>query len=324
MYKEKKKELPVESRKITVIGAGAMGSIYAALMAEAGHMVWAVDTWVEHVRTINEKGLKVEGASGNRTVKGIQAVSNIQAADPSDLYIIATKGSDVGNAARAIAKVVSNSALVLTIQNGLGASELIAKHMSMQNVLIGVADGFGASMKAPGFVHHNAMKLIRLGEIGGGLTKRLTSLTSLWRGAGFNAEAFENIQQLIWEKFLCNVALSAPCTVFDCTLGELMESTEWREIAIGCMLEAHACGLAEGIAFSFENPVKYVTDFAALMPLASPSMRHDHIAQRVSEIDSINGVVPKISARHGLTAPYNQTLSAIVRARESLFEKKIK
>ncbi len=318
------KEPSIKRQKIAVIGVGAMGSIYAAFMAEAGHVVWAVDTWVEHVRSINDSGLHVEGASGNRMVRGIQAVSNLEAADICDLYVIATKGSDVGTAARDVARFARSDALVLTIQNGLGAGERIAKHISMENVLLGVADGFGASIKAPGLVHHNAMKLIRLGEMGGGITKRLITLTALWQDAGFNAEAFENIQKLIWEKFLCNVTLSAPCTVFDCTLGELMASPEWREVAIGCMHEAHACGMAEGIVFSFSDPVQYVTDFAAMMPSASPSMRLDHIAKRISEIDSINGIVPEVAARHGLTAPYNQTLSAIVRAREALFAKKIK
>ena len=90
------------------------------------------------------------------------------------------------------------------------------------------------------------------------------------------------------------------------------------------MQEAYACGLAEGIVFSFKDPVQYVTNFAALMPSASPSMRLDHIAQRVSEIDSLNGIVPKIAASHGLAAPYNQTLTAIIRAQEALFKTKIK
>ncbi len=318
------KEPSIKRQKIAVIGVGAMGSIYAAFMAEAGHMVWAVDTWVEHVRFINDSGLQVEGASGNRMVRGIRAVSNLEAADTCDLYVIATKGSDVGAAARDVAKFARSDALVLTIQNGLGAGERIAKHLSMENVLLGVADGFGASVKGPGHVHHNAMKLIRLGEMAGGITKRLITLATLWQDAGFNAETFENIHQLIWEKFLCNVTLSAPCTVFDCTLGELMASPEWREVAIGCMQEAYACGLAEGIEFSFADPVQYVTDFAAMMPSASPSMRLDHIEQRISEIDSINGIVPEVAARHGFSAPYNKTLSAIVRAQEALFAKKTK
>ena len=308
-------------KKIAIVGTGAMGSVYAALMAEAGHEVWAIDTWQDHIEAINADGLRVDGASGDRVVKGIRAVASVVKADPCDLYVIATKGAEVGAAARAVSSVMPTYALVLTIQNGLGAGERIAEHMPADNVLLGVADGFGASMNGPGHVHHNAMKLIRLGEMAGGLSERLRRLEALWQRAGFNARAFDDIHQLIWEKFLCNVTLSAPCTVFDCTVGELMAQPEWREIALGCLYEAHACGLAEGIRFSFDDPVQYVNDFAAMMPEASPSMRLDHMAQRASEIDAINGMVQVVAARHGITTPHNQTLSAVVRAREAAFEK---
>ena len=63
--------------KIVVIGVGAMGSIYAALLADAGHEVWAVDTWADHVNAINKRGLRVEGASGDRTVTSVRATTNI-------------------------------------------------------------------------------------------------------------------------------------------------------------------------------------------------------------------------------------------------------
>ena len=73
------------------------------------------------------------------------------------------------------------------------------------------------------------------------------------------------------------------------------------------------------VPFPFEDPMRYVTDFAATIPNASPSMRLDHLARRPSEIDVINGQVVTLSREHGLDAPYNETLSAIVRHRESRF-----
>ena len=239
--------------KIAIVGTGAMGSLYAALFAEAGHETWAIDVWQEHIQEINTHGLRVEGASGGRWVKGIRATNSVFDADICDVYIIATKGSGVAKAARDISSIIPDHALMLTIQNGLGAGERVAEYMSTKNVLLGVADGFGASIKTPGHVHHNAMKLIRLGEMMGGITQRLKEMEDLWQGAGFNAHAFKDINQHIWEKFICNVTLSAPCTVFDCTVGELMKNCDWREIALGCMLEAYKCGLAEEINFSFEN-----------------------------------------------------------------------
>lgn len=310
-----------QPRKIAIIGTGAMGSIYAVMMAEAGHEVWAIDSWADHVDAINANGLRLEGISGDRRVTSISAATDLAAAGRCDLYVIATKAGGVGEAARAVAGVMGPHSLVLTIQNGLGAADRIAPHMPADNVLLGVADGFGASIRGPGHAHHNAMRMIRLGEIRGGLTDRLRDLQSLWQQAGFTARAFADITQLIWEKFVCNVTLSAPCTAFDCNVGALMANAEAWAIALDCAREAYQCGLAEGVNFSFEDVERYVTEFAALMPDANPSLRLDHLAGRASEIDAINGMVPVIGARHGIKTPVNETLSAILRARESAFGK---
>lgn len=305
--------------KIAIVGAGAMGSVYAGLLAEAGHEVWAIDTWQAHLDAIRETGLRVEGASGDRVVTTLRTAPTPEATGTCDLYVIATKASGVGPAARGITPVMGPDSLVLTIQNGLGSGERIAEHMPTGNVLLGVADGFGAAMKGPGHVHHAAMKLIRIGEMAGGLTDRLEKVAAVWREAGFNARAFEDIDQLIWEKFLCNVTLSAPCTAFGCTVGELMAHPKRWAIALGCLEEAYRLGLAKEIAFSFDDPVAYVTAFVTAIPDARPSMLLDHMARRPSEIDAINGQIPLLGAQLGIATPYNQTLCAVVRAREADF-----
>ncbi|MDH5452186.1 MAG: 2-dehydropantoate 2-reductase [Paracoccaceae bacterium] len=306
--------------KIAVMGVGAMGSVYAGLFAEAGHEVVAIDTWADHVNAINTIGLRLSGVSGDRIVKGIKASSDAAEISGAKLIILATKASAVGDAARAVAPYAAN-AVILTIQNGLGSAERIARHISTENVLLGVADGFGASMTAPGHAHHNAMKLIRVGEISGGLSDRLEHVAEIWRSAGFNVRAFPDINQLIWEKFLCNVTFSAPCAVFDRTLGELMADPTLWAIATGCANEAYAAGQAEGVAFGFDDPIEYVTNFGASMRDARPSLALDHRSGKLSEIDAINGMVPVVAARHGLTAPYNQTLAAVIKTREASFRK---
>ena len=305
--------------KILVMGIGAMGSVYAALLADAGHEVWAVDTWADHVDAINANGLRLEGASGDRVITSIRATTDVTQVGPSDLCLIATKASGVGPAARAAAPVIGSDALVLTIQNGLGAGDRISQHIAPDNVLLGVADGFGASIKGPGHAHHNAMKLIRIGELHGGRTPRLKRLENVWTEAGFDAHAFENITQLIWEKFLCNVTFSAPCTVFNETVGELMANPEHWAIALGAMREAHAIAVAKGIPLGFDDPVDYVTAFGKGMPKARPSMLLDHMAGRTSELDAINGIVPVLGLETEVPTPYNNILSAILRQRESQF-----
>ena len=305
--------------KVAIFGVGAMGSVYAGLMAEAGHEVWAVDLWQDHVDAINRDGLRVEGASGDRVVAGIHATASAAEVGACDLYVLATKASGVGPAAREIAPLMGPESILVTIQNGLGAGERIAEFMETGRVLLGVADGFGASMKGPGHVHHSAMNLIRLGEMNGGLTERLQRVTGVWQQAGFNAQAFEDIDQLIWGKYICNVTFSGPCTVFDRTLGELMADPDSWAIAQGCAREVYALGQANHIAFSFDDPIEYVTAFGRKMPDARPSMLLDHHARRPSEIDAINGMAVELGRKLGIPTPYNEVLSAIIRQREAGF-----
>ena len=159
--------------KIAIIGTGAMGSVYAGLLADSGNEIWAIDLWKEHVDTIASQGLRVEGASGDRTVKGIRTSMDGTTVGICDLVVIATKASGVGSAAQSAASMIGPDTLILTIQNGLGAGERIREHLDSNNILLGVAGGFGASIKSPGHVHHNGMELIRLGEMEGGLSKRV-------------------------------------------------------------------------------------------------------------------------------------------------------
>lgn len=75
--------------KIAVVGTGAMGSVYAVLFAEAGHDVWAIDTWPEHVDAINRDGLKLTGFTGDRTVE-VKASTSVNDAGSCDMYVLAT------------------------------------------------------------------------------------------------------------------------------------------------------------------------------------------------------------------------------------------
>jgi 2-dehydropantoate 2-reductase len=302
--------------RIAIVGTGAMGALYAALLRKAGHEVWAVDRWQEHLDAIDHQGLQVSGASGSYVVDGIQIGSSPADAGPCDLWVVATKAADVDEVVQGIAPLLRPDDVVMPFQNGLGAGERVAEHVPESQIVIGIAEGFGSSIPEPGSVHHNGMRLIRIGEMRGGLTERVQQVEALWRDAGFNVRAFADIDTMIWEKFLCNVTLSAPTAAFDVTVGELMSNPEAWAVAIGCMKEAYRLGTSRGVAFSFDDPVRYVTEFSATIPNASPSMRLDHLAGRRSEVDVINGQVVELSRVAGVEAPYNETLCAILRARE--------
>ena len=302
--------------KIAVVGAGAMGSIYAGLLADAGNEVCVVDKWQEHIDAIRKNGLRVAGASGDRVVK-LQATTETTDVGEVDLLIIATKAMHAEAAATSARSLLTPESTVLTIQNGLGSVEKVAQALELESVVTGVAGGFGASVVGPGHVHHNSMQLIRLGEANGPITPRLKRLTEVWSAAGFNVKAFDDIDQLVWEKLICNATYSGPCTVMERTLGEVIADAEAWKVASGCAVEAFEVAGALSIALSFGDPVQYVRDFGAQMPDAVPSMLLDYRAGRRSEIEVINGSIPRMASRVDMRAPYNEAITALVLAKEN-------
>ena len=307
--------------KIAIVGCGAMGSVYAGLLTDGGHEVWAVDTWAEHVAAMRQNGLRVEGASGDRTVQLAGAVENASdIAATMDLVILATKVGQVTEAAESIKPLLGDDTPVLSIQNGLGGPQRAAAVLGDDRVMLGVVGGFGASMTGPGHAHHNGMELVRLGEYqGGDDTTRVDGVADLWRSGGFTVNTYTNVHTLVWEKLICNVALSGPCTVCELPVGELLADPDASLISATCATEAYEVAMAKGIPLGFDDPVQYTREFAGKIPGAIPSMYQDFLAKRKCEIDAINGAIPVAAEEEGLTAPANVMVSSLIRSRERRF-----
>jgi 2-dehydropantoate 2-reductase len=305
--------------RIAIIGVGAMGSVYAGLLAdEGGHDVWAIDTWPEHVAAIRNNGLHVEGASGDRTVK-LNATTDADEVRDADLVIIATKDDGAAGAARAALKVAKPDAPILTIQNGLGSADKVAEIVGSDRIMMGVVGGFGASMKGPGHAHHNGMEFLRLGEMDGGMSERLETVAEAWRAGSFKVLTFDDIHKMVWEKLICNCTYSGPCALTGLRVGQVQADPHAWSIASACALEAANVAHARGINLDFQDPVAYVRAFGEKIPNARPSMLLDHMAKRKAEVDNINGAIPREGAKVGVATPVNSLVVALLKARETSF-----
>ena len=310
--------MTTDPAKVVIIGTGAMGSVYAALMADAGHEVWAVDAWADHVTAMQTNGLRVEGVSGDRTVR-VNATADASDAGQADLVIIATKLDGVAAAVEATKPLMRDDTAVLSIQNGLGGPDIAARELGPDRVTIGVVGGFGASMKGPGHAHHNGMEVVRLGEYQGGLTDRTQRIADIWSSSGFKVLTFDDIHKMVWEKLICNCAYSGPATILDLTLGEILADPDASAISAGCAVEAYAVARAKDIAVDIEDPVAYVRAFGEKIPNSRPSMAQDHTARKRGEIDAINGAIVREAEAFNLSVPTNAFVSQVIKARESVY-----
>jgi len=299
--------------KVAVLGCGAMGSIYAGLLSSSGHEVICIDRNQAHIDAINSNGLRVSGASGDRTVKidGYVDVPDTRV----DLLIVALKAAHVP-AVTGATQLLDRDGVVLTIQNGLGSSETVADAFGADRVIVGVAQGFGASLPEPGHSHHNDMKAIRMGAYAGGDGARLSEVVGAFKDAGFDTETVNDIARIQWEKLICNAAYSGPCALTGMTVGEMLDDPVMGPVSRAAAIEAWETAKALGIAIDVEDPVAYVREFAERMRAAKPSVLLDVEAGRRSEIGVINGAVDREAKKVGRAAPVNATITALVLSME--------
>jgi 2-dehydropantoate 2-reductase len=301
--------------KVAVVGCGAMGSVYAALMVDAGHEVHAVTLWPDHAEAMATKGLRCEGASGDRTVP-IHASTTTNGIGVCDLVIIATKSFDVEEAARSCLSLLGPETIVQTIQNGLGSPEIAAPILGADRIAVGVVGGFGASIKAPGHAHHNGMEMIRFGCYAGLPKQLLQASAKIWEQAGFKVALFDDIKQMVWEKLIMNVAYSGTCCATGLTVGEVLADDDAWRVAQGCAEEAIAVASASNIKLNVGDPIEHIKKLGGKIPNARPSMLLDYNAGRRCEVDAINGAIPPLGRPLGIATPVNDTVVGIIRSRE--------
>lgn len=304
--------------RVAIVGAGAMGSVYAGLMASAGHEVYAITLWEEHAEAMDRSGLRVEGVSGDHTVP-VHGTTSTEGIGTCDLVIISTKANDSEVAAHAALSLIGLETSVQTIQNGLGSADQVAAVVGSSKVAVGVVGGFGASLRAPGHVYHNGMEMVRFGAYADLPRTALEIGAEIWRSAGFEVALFDDIDRMVWEKVIVNVAFSATACLTGMTIGQVLSDSDAWQVARNCAVEAVEVASAHGIELQVGDPIEHIRSLGAKIPDARPSMLLDHLAKQPSEIDVINGSIPREAAKVGLTAPVNATVVALVKAREANF-----
>lgn len=301
--------------RVAIVGSVARGLVYAGLISSAGHEVFAITLWPDHAPEMQRYGVRVSGASGDRTAR-VHATTTTTGIGARDLVVIATKAADVEVAAQAALELLGDSTPVLSAQNGLGSPPRIAAVVGAERVAVGVVGGFGASLVEPGHVHHNGMEIVHFGTYAGLPRATLDGIADIWRSAGFPATLYDGVEQMVWDKLLMNAAFSAVTCLTGHTVAQVLADPALWKISQSCVHEAATFAEARGIALQVGDPVEFVQQLAGKIPNSRPSMLLDHLARRRSEINVINGAIHAAAAEAGLSAPINETLTALVTARE--------
>lgn len=299
--------------RFCVIGAGSMGSLYGGLLARAGFDVTLLDVWAEHVDAIRREGLRLDGITGDVVVR-IRATVRAAEVPPADVALVLTDANATVEAAAAARALLRPKGFAVTLQNGIGNVEALAEALGRARVAGGLSY-HSAAVRGPGQVSHTHAGPTWLGELDGAQTLRLERLATALRTAGFVPTIVEDIQGLIWAKFVHNCAINAICAVTGLRVGEISSHPGADELQTRIIEEALAVVRAQGVVLPEPDPMRSIKDFCRAK-FNKPSMLQ-HVEQgKRTEIDALNGAIVRAGRQLGVPTPYNEALVWLTRAVE--------
>lgn len=296
--------------RIAVVGAGAMGSYFAASLAEAGNSVTVIDVDQGRLDLIATDGIVVSDDRGERTVR-VSAKLASQVQGPVDWLIIFTKGMHTQQAAASARHLADDQTAILTLQNGLGNDAVLADAFGADRVVIGMTD-VPVDLTGPNLVaSHGAAKVV-VGDYIAGSTAKAEGVAALLRQAGFTAQTDGNVRGQIWEKVAFNASMNATAAVTGLAVGGL-DSEAGRRIIAATTAEVADVAQAEGIVVDRQRIARTVENALENHVHHKPSMLQDVLAGRRTEIENINGAVARLGKAKQVPTPVNHVLADLVR-----------
>jgi len=301
--------------KVAVVGAGAMGSLFGAMLAEAGNDVWLYDVWLEHVQTINQDGLRIEREGKTCTVE-IKATVDPQQIGRAELVIIFVKSSQTNLAAETAQTIAGSDGFVMTLQNGMGNADVIAGFIKPERILAGTTS-HGATLLGPGSIRHAGSGPTTIGawsQTEDGL-QRAGQLAEFFNRAGIKTESVADVRSVVWNKLLINIGINAITALTNIKNGQILDLEITRELSRAAVMEAIRVAQAGNIKVE-DDAVDRVFKVAEATAVNRSSMGQDADNRRQTEIAAINGFIVREAKRIGLEAPVNFALTALVQTLE--------
>lgn len=301
-----------EAMEIAILGAGAMGSLFGGLLAEAGHDVTLVDIDEAHLEAIRRDGLRLATDTGERVVTKLRAVRPEAAERAPELLIVFTKTMHTEAALDAVRALIGPHTAVLSLQNGLGNVERLARSVPRERIMVGITT-WPADKPAAGRVNSHGSGMTRLMSADGETRASVTRTVAALNSAGLAASADPDVWITIWEKVAFNAALNSLCALTQCTVGELSNVPDGPALALKIVAEVAAVARAHGVAVDEAHMVENVQHALANHRSHRPSMLQDVLAGRRTEIEAINGAVVEAARAVPMTVPCTETLLQLVR-----------
>jgi len=296
--------------KIAIAGAGGVGGYYGGVLAKAGMDVHFLARG-EHLEAIRKRGLQVRSYKGDFCVE-VEASDSPDEIGVSDLILFCVKSFDTKETAKLIKPLVGPGTAIISLQNGVENEEIIGDVLGAAKVMRGIAF-IGSRVVEPGVILHTAAGSLGFGEMDGGISERGSAFYKIFESAGIEARLSEDIKKVMWQKMVWNCGFNAITALAGCTVKEVLEVPETKNVIRMAMQEVIQVALSLKVSLNDGLADKTISSTERQGEIRT-SMLVDMERGKRMEIESMNGAVSRRGQKSGVPTPVNDTLYGAVKA----------
>ena len=290
-------------KRFAVVGAGALGCYFAALMARAGHQVTLIARG-RHLEAIRREGIHVEDIGEGYRATPSRVTDRPADVGPVDGIVLAVKAWQVPEAAVELRPLVTSGTRVLPLQNGIEAWDQLAAALGEEAPVMGLCRVVCA-LTAPGRVRHVGTDArVEMGERdGAALSGNAAALAAALRASGVRVDTPKNMQTALWEKLMFIAAVSGTGAVARASVGETRACAPTRDLLQRILEEAASVARATGVPLAGDSPGRAMAFVDSMAPASTASMQRDISEGRPSELEAIIGVIVRLGRGAGIATP---------------------
>lgn len=298
--------------KVAIIGAGALGTLVGGLLIKSGEEVWLYNpSFREHTEFMRNHGLTIEKGKEKYRLK-VRATWDIQEVRRADLVGIFVKAYDTHKAIKEALPLISPETLVMSLQNGLGNIDEIAKYIPKSQIVRGITS-LGATLVGPGHVRWAGWGDTLVGQISNQKDEKLDKVINIFNRAGMKTHPMEEVEEYVWKKLLINAGINPLTALFDIKNGKLLDLQNLMEIMHSTVREGVKVANRLGISIDSDEMIKEMEKVCRLTSENISSMLQDVRKGKRTEIDYINGAIVREGKKKGVSTPVNLILTLLVK-----------
>ena len=301
--------------RIAVMGSGGVGGYFGGRLQQAGHEVAFVARG-RHLEALRAKGLTLKSPLGDANIK-VSASENPAEFAPADVVLFAVKLWDTESAAERIRPLVEKGGVVIPFQNGVESIARLGKVLGAARVMGGAAY-IAARIGEPGtIVQTGPIARLRFGPTQPSQLAMAQAFLAACQGAKIDAELADDIERVLWEKFVLLVAISATTAVTRKTIGAVRTDPDLRWLLETVMRETWAVGRKRGVKLADDQVAKTLAQADAFTPDMRASMAADLEAGGRLEAPWLSGAVARMAREAGVDATANRAIYAALKPYEN-------